>query len=133
MSQILTNSQIPFSSFTREQSRLTEEPFNQVVILPHYGEYGHFLMTHVRVVHQVKARVKVVCCRPGEELLFPSASDFYYEWNSIFVDKERRGLRNEWPVRQMRECSEEERMLSNKLEQKWGTKMVSSYFYSLGS
>src|SRR5437763_14726795 len=40
------------------------------VFLPFVGEFGHLIMSHIRLVHFHKASRKIVCCRPGEEVLF---------------------------------------------------------------
>lgn len=48
--------------------------------LPWRGEFGQMLMHHVRWIHADPAEFKVVCCRPGDEPLFPSAAKFFYNW-----------------------------------------------------
>jgi hypothetical protein len=55
---------------------------DKLVILPWRGEYGTMLMHHVRWVHSRDADQKVVFCRPGQEVLFPSATAFRYDWDS---------------------------------------------------
>lgn len=53
------------------------------VFLPWRGEFGTMIMHHVRRVHAYQADRKVVCCRKGDEALFPSASDFHYDWEDL--------------------------------------------------
>jgi hypothetical protein len=62
-----------------------------VVFAPFMGEFGFFINTYVRFVHYFNAPKKIVCCRPGEEVFFPSADDFFYEWNDFREDKDRLG------------------------------------------
>jgi len=50
------------------------------IILPNYGEFGWFIMRHIRLSHIIKSPYKIVCCKEGEELYFPTANEFYYEW-----------------------------------------------------
>jgi len=52
------------------------------VILPWRGEFGQMIMTYVRWVHLIPGE-KVVCCRPGQEPLFPSAARFIYDWEEV--------------------------------------------------
>jgi hypothetical protein len=51
-----------------------------ILTLPHRGEFGQLLMTYVRWVHGIQAERKIVCCRQGDEPLFPTATEFFYEW-----------------------------------------------------
>lgn len=53
------------------------------IILPHVGfEFGQLIMTHVRWVHCIPGR-KIVCTRRGLEPLFPSATEFFYDWSDV--------------------------------------------------
>lgn len=53
------------------------------IILPHIGfEFGQLIMTHVRWVHCIPG-TKVVCTRRGLEPLFPSATEFFYDWSDV--------------------------------------------------
>lgn len=48
-----------------------------VVFLPYFGEYGHFILGYIGFVHtHTIFRNKIVCCRKGDECYFPSASRF---------------------------------------------------------
>lgn len=57
------------------------------VILPWRGEFGQMLMTHVRWVQGIQADPKIVCCRKGDEPLFPSATGFFYDWAGVLDDQ----------------------------------------------
>lgn len=62
------------------------------LFLPPAGmEFGHEVMTHVRIVHFNKAAFKVVCCRPGNEVLYPTANMFFTEWSDPVPDEYRVG------------------------------------------
>jgi len=52
------------------------------VVLPWRGELGHMLLTYVRWIHLIPGE-KVVCCRPGQEPLFPSAVRFVHDWEEV--------------------------------------------------
>jgi hypothetical protein len=62
------------------------------VFMPFLGEYGMMLMFWIRIVHFFRARRKVVCCRRGDELYFPSASEFIYDWPDTLPDADRCGM-----------------------------------------
>ncbi len=68
-----------------------------VVILPYYGEFGHFVNSYIRQVEYIGATHKIVCCHPGDEIYFPSANGFYSEWIEKYSANERVGYRNCWP------------------------------------
>lgn len=53
------------------------------VIPPFYGEFGWLVMHHLRYVHQHPEKEKIVCCEPGSECLYPSATAFHYTRNPI--------------------------------------------------
>ncbi len=56
------------------------------LFLPFIGEVGWMIMHQMRLVHFTEAKSKIVCCKIGQEALFPSATDFFYDWES--PDKE---------------------------------------------
>jgi len=68
-----------------------------LVILPFYGEFGHFVNSFLRQVHYLVAPSKVVCCRNGEEVYFPSATGFFYDWTDQFQPNQKVGFRDCWP------------------------------------
>jgi len=53
----------------------------KLIILPWAGEFGGFIMLHMRRVHLLEADEKIVCCKPGQEIFFPSATEFYYDYD----------------------------------------------------
>jgi hypothetical protein len=74
------------------------------LFLPHVGEFGHRIMTGIRLVHWHKASRKVVCCRPGEEVLYPSATEYVTDWKDPIEDAKRCGTGQplDWPEIQAR-------------------------------
>jgi hypothetical protein len=71
--------------------RLDEGAGRPVLFLPFVGEFGHEIMSHVRMVHFHRASRKVVCCRPGCEVLYPSADEYVADWADPIADKDRVG------------------------------------------
>jgi len=61
------------------------------VFLPFMGEFGFFINTFIRFVHYFKCPKKIVCCRHGEEIFFPSADEFIYDWDDFQKDEKRLG------------------------------------------
>ena len=61
---------------------------HKTFFLPFAGEFGLYILWYARAVHLFQAHHKIVCCRPGDECLFPSANDFYYDWDFYIADKE---------------------------------------------
>lgn len=82
-------------------ARLDEGAGRPCLFLPFVGEFGHLIMSHVRLVHWHKASEKIVCCRRGEEVLFPTASAFITNWVDPIPDLERVGTHRtnppQWP------------------------------------
>jgi len=70
------------------------------LFLPFVGEFGHEVMSHLRIVHFHESPVKVVCCRPGNQVLYPSASAFVTDWQDPIPDAARvatmRSSRIDW-------------------------------------
>lgn len=62
------------------------------VFLPNYGEFGSTVHKLIRMVHFHKSPIKIVCCKRGEEALFPSANEFYYDWNDCVDDIHKWGF-----------------------------------------
>jgi hypothetical protein len=58
-------------------------PVEGTVFLPWRGEFGQMLLAYVRWIHGVVSPYKVVCCKPGDEPLFPSAREFFYDWEQV--------------------------------------------------
>lgn len=59
------------------------------LFLPHYGEFGWRILTSVRYIHQHLAAKKIVCCRHGDECLYPGAAHFFYDWENPIPDDRR--------------------------------------------
>lgn len=51
--------------------------------LPFRGEFGWYLTSYVRMVHAHDSIKKIVCIKPGHECLFPSSTQFFYDWADI--------------------------------------------------
>jgi len=65
-----------------------------VIVLPYYGEFGFFMFYYVRWVNLIEAPQKIVCCNKGEEIFFPSASSFFYDWENPLADHAKKGYRD---------------------------------------
>jgi ADP-heptose:LPS heptosyltransferase len=72
----------------------------KAVIPPYIGEFGWFVLSHLRYVEWLTAEEKIVCCQPGEEALYPSATGFFTDWVHPIPDSQRCGGR---PYNEMRE------------------------------
>lgn len=64
---------------------------SRAFILPFYGEFGWLILHYVRYVDAHPGAEKIVCCRKGDECLYPSATGFYYEWENPYHDIQRSG------------------------------------------
>jgi hypothetical protein len=65
-----------------------------VIMLPYYGEFGYFILWYARWANLIEAPRKTICCQRGEELYFPSATNFFYDWKNPIPDKCRAGWRD---------------------------------------
>lgn len=79
--------------------RRLDEPTDRALFLPFVGEFGHQLAYHVRLIQFHKAAEKIVCCRPGLEVLYPSATHFFTDWRDPIDDSVRAGAGDAlaWP------------------------------------
>ena len=80
--------------------RLKQGEGEPALFLPFVGEFGHLCMYHMRLVHFHTASRKVVCCKPGFEIFYPSADEFDYDWTNPISDDQRAGterVRRDWP------------------------------------
>jgi hypothetical protein len=50
------------------------------LFLPNLGEFGHKILTGIRYFHFHQASEKVVCCFPSERVLYPSATEYFTDW-----------------------------------------------------
>jgi len=64
---------------------------NKVFILPHYGEFGWFVLRYMKQVYLVESDEKIVCCKKGDECFFPSANSFFYDWDSNLSNHGKKG------------------------------------------
>src|SRR5207302_10378035 len=63
----------------RMDQRLSQGIGKSVIFFPFQGEFGHRWMHHVRFVHFIKdVKDKIVCCKKGEEVCYPSATGCFY-------------------------------------------------------
>lgn len=51
--------------------------------LPWRGEFGWMLNCFVKKFHADSSPNKIICCKPGHEALFPTASHFFYDWQDV--------------------------------------------------
>ena len=59
------------------------------IYLPWRNEFGTLISDFCRWINGQKSDHKIVCCKKGHEALFPSAKDFYYDWEDISDDWKR--------------------------------------------
>jgi hypothetical protein len=85
-----------------QQDRLNQAKNKAVIFSPFVGEFGHRLMHHTRLVHFIRNTTeKIVCCKPGEEVLYPTATAFEYDWIEPLADADRHGTdrgHRDWPL-----------------------------------
>lgn len=70
------------------QAKLAADEKDKLIILPHYGEFGFFVFHHLRYCYSI-LKPHLICCRRGQECLFPKASGFLYEWENPVPDNRR--------------------------------------------
>jgi len=51
--------------------------------LPYRGELGWMLSCFVKKFHSDSSDNKIICCKKGHECLFPTAVDFFYDWQDV--------------------------------------------------
>lgn len=64
-----------------------DEPARTTVFLPWIGEFGWYLMNHVKRIHAYNATKKVAYIKPGHECLFPTVQEFVYDWDDVDDDQ----------------------------------------------
>jgi hypothetical protein len=62
-----------------------------VCFLPWLGEFGWYVLNHVKRVEGFNHPNKIVCVKPGHECLFPSAKHFFYDWVDDVPDRIKAG------------------------------------------
>jgi hypothetical protein len=83
-----------------------KKPLN--IFLPHFGEYGWFLLRYVREVYDSKLFNKIICCKRGQEGYFPNATGFFYDWENPVPEVERQdsmGFKLHNDARVIEECA----------------------------
>ena len=61
----------------------------KVIIPPFLGEFGVMVIDHLRYVHSLSTIEKIICCEPGQECLFPSASAYFTDYTNPIDDADR--------------------------------------------
>ncbi len=59
--------------------------------LPWRGEFGWMIMCFVKKFHADPYPNKIICCKPGHECLYPTASGFFYDWQDV-PDSQKAGV-----------------------------------------
>ncbi len=77
----------PADAATCAEPRVAAVP--PTVFLPFFGEFGFLIASHIRAVHACKSPRKIVFCERGQECLFPTASEFRYDWQNPLPDRLR--------------------------------------------
>ena len=88
---IATPTKTPPLYYRKLLDRLDIGRDSRALFLPFVGEFGHMVMTHIRTVHFNRAKEKIVCCRQGEQVLFPSATECVTNWTDPISDIKRIG------------------------------------------
>jgi len=73
-------------------SCILEPPCDNVIFLPNHGEFGATIDKVIKVVSYKQSLHKIVCCKEGEESLYPDANEFYYDWEDFVEDEYKWGL-----------------------------------------
>lgn len=63
-----------------------------VCFLPWVSEFGWYIMNHVKRFHAYNHTKKIACIRPGHECLFPTATEFFYDWQDPIPDEKKGGI-----------------------------------------
>lgn len=67
-------------------SEIYKKRTKPIVLLPNYGEFGCVPVYLMKMFEHIKAPEKIVCCKKGEEVYYPSATGYFYDWKD-FVDE----------------------------------------------
>lgn len=54
-----------------------------ICFLPFRGEFGWYLCSYVLMINGDSHTDKIVCIKPGHECLFPTVTNFFYNWQDI--------------------------------------------------
>jgi len=79
-----------------QQSRLLRTIYagsdKPTLFTPNYGEFGPVPDKIIPLVHYFDSPHKAVCCKRGDEVFYPTASEFYYDWEDYIEDEYRWGV-----------------------------------------
>lgn len=64
----------------------------KIFVLPFLGEFGCYLTTYVHDFHRLDVKEKVIAIRPRHKILFPTATDFFYDWDIEILDEHKDGV-----------------------------------------
>lgn len=101
------NSHEPSPAIRDLLARLDDGAGRPCLFEPPVGtEFGHEIITYVRLIHFHHASEKIVCCRHGHEVLYPSATTCITDWTDLIPDAIRTGtsrtismdMVREWPA-----------------------------------
>jgi hypothetical protein len=59
------------------------------VFMPNFGDFGPVIHKLIKIVHFFECPKKIICCKRGEEAYYPSADEFYYDWDNFVEEKHR--------------------------------------------
>lgn len=89
--------------------------------LPFRGELGWYLFCFVKKFHADQSPDKIICCKPGHECLFPTASKFFYDWDDV-PDNKKAGVSK----------MHDEQQIMNRIHRKFGSEMRFSHLAEVG-
>lgn len=82
----ITQSDIDNSHILKTMFDGSDKP---TVFMPNFGDFGPVVHKLIKIVHFFECSKKIVCCKRGEESYYPSADEFYYDWDSFVEEKHR--------------------------------------------
>jgi hypothetical protein len=89
--KVATRSEMPPTWYTDFVSRLDQQG-KKILIKPFLGEFGHEILYSVRRSYLTKCRHQIICCRKGNEVLYPKADVHFTEWIDPIPDSQRIGV-----------------------------------------
>lgn len=63
-----------------------------ICFLPWASEFGWYIMNHVKRFHGYNHQKKIACIKKGHECLFPTATEFWYDWVDDVKDIHKGGI-----------------------------------------
>lgn len=86
---LATKTSMPPQYIQELYQRLGQSSGKPCFFLPFVGEFGHEIMSHIRLVHFSSASEKLVCCKQGHQALYPSAAMCITDWEDPVADAQR--------------------------------------------